>query len=324
MRLVFSVVLAWAVSQMVTFAGADFVEYPGKGKRVVLIAGDEEYRSEDSMPMLGKILSRHHGFHCTVLFSVSPEGVVDPNAQSSLTHPEALDAADAIVMLIRFRNWPDATMRRFDAAMKRGAPVIALRTSTHAFKFPASAAFKDYNAFGKRVLGEQWVTHWGVHKAEATRGIIESANASHPVLRGVSEVFGNSDVYEAAPPADATILMRGQVLAGMKPDDAAATYSKKRVDGTEQPVNHPMMPVAWVRELKGESGKTQRIVTTTMGAATDLTNEGLRRLVVNGVFWALGEEVPAKAEVTPVGNYEALMYGFNGYRKGVRPTDHGL
>jgi type 1 glutamine amidotransferase len=313
-----------AFSHVAVAAGADHVVYPGAGKNIVLIAGDEEYRSEDSLPMLGKILSRHHGFNCTVLFSLSPEGMIDPNAQTSLSHPEALDTADAIVMLIRFRKWPDETMRRFDAAMKRGVPVIGLRTSTHAFKLPADSLFKGYNTFGKRVLGEQWVTHWGKHMAEATRGVIEAAHASHPVLRGVSGVFGDSDVYEAAPPADATILLRGQVLAGMKPDDTSASYLKKRVDGVEQPVNDPMMPVAWVRELKTESGKTQRIVTTTMGAATDLASEGLRRLVVNGVFWALGQEVPTKADVTPVGTFEPLMYGFNAFRKNVTPASHGL
>lgn len=314
----------WALSQAAVSAAADHVTYPGSGKNIVLISGDEEYRSEDGMPMLGKILSRHHGFNCTVLFPLSPAGVIDPNADESLSHPEALDSADAIIMLIRFRKWPDETMKRFDAAMKRGVPVIALRTSTHAFKLPATSPFKDYNSFGKRMLGEKWLTHWGKHKSEATRGVIETANASHPVLRGVSDVFGNSDVYEAAPPADAKILLRGQVLAGMKPTDGPASYHKKTVAGIEQDINDPMMPVAWVRELKTESGKAQRIVTTTMGAATDLASEGLRRLVVNGVFWALGQEVPAKADVTPVGAYEPLMYGFNGFRKNVKPAEHAL
>lgn len=301
-------------------AADDHVTYPGSGRHIVLIAGDEEYRSEESLPMLGRILSSHHGFHCTVLFSVSPDGVIDPNAAVSLGHPEALDSADAIILLIRFRKWPDETMKRFDAAMKRGVPVIALRTSTHAFQFPASSAFKSYNDFGKQTLGEKWVSHWGRHKIEATRGVIEGANGSHPVLRGVGDVFGNSDVYEAAPPSDAVILMRGQVLTGMRPGDPPATYSKKRADGGEQPVNQPMMPVAWTRELKTPAGGTQRILTTTLGAATDLTSEGLRRLVVNGVFWSLGKEVPAKANVTPVGRYEPSMYGFNGFRKHVKPS----
>lgn len=325
MKLRITAASLWAFSHLAAVsAEPGHVTYTGNGKNVVLIAGDEEYRSEDALPMLGKILSKHHGFNCTVLFSVSPEGIIDPNAGASLTHPEALDSADAIVMLIRFRKWPDETMKRFDAAMKRGVPVIALRTSTHAFQLPGNSPFKDYNQFGKEVLGEKWVSHWGKHKAEATRGVVEAANASHPVLRGVSDVFGDSDVYEAAPPSDAKILMRGQVLAGMKPDDAPASYSKKRADGVEQPINDPMMPVAWVRELKTGSGKAQRIVTTTMGAATDLSSEGLRRLVVNGVFWALGQDVPAKANVTPIGTYEPLMYGFNGARKNVKPSSHGL
>ena len=309
-------------------AEKDWVEYQpgqgsGNGKHVVLIAGDEEYRSEEGMPMLGKILSQHHGFKCTVLFSVS-DGVIDPNAGTSLSNPAALDSADAIVMLIRFRKWPDETMAKFDAAMKRGVPVVGLRTSTHAFQLPGTSAFKSYNQFGKEVLGEKWVSHWGKHKVEATRGIVEPAQAGHPILRGVADVFGDSDVYEAAPPADAKILMRGQVLKGMKPADPPADYTKKRADGGEQPVNDPMMPLAWTREVKASSGATQKIFTHTMGAATDLQSEGLRRMVVNAVFWGLGMEVPAKADVTPVGEFKALMYGFNTFRKNVKPSEHGL
>lgn len=326
----FSVASLLLFSQVAAFSNdADFVTYsgaagPGKGKHVVLIAGDEEYRSEDGMPMMGKILSQHHGYKCTVLFSVSGEGVIDPNAAASLSHPEALDSADAIVMLIRFRKWPDEAMKHFDDAMRRGVPVIGLRTSTHAFQLPATSGFKQYNSFGKDVLGEKWVNHWGKHKVEATRGVIEPANASDPILRGVTDVFGDSDVYEAAPPADAKILMRGQVLVGMKPTDAPANYSKKRADGKEQPVNDPMMPIAWTRELKTESGKQQRIFCTTMGAATDLASEGLRRLVVNGVYWATGLDVPAKADVSTIGSFTPLKYGNNGFHKNVKPSAHAL
>jgi hypothetical protein len=82
------------------------------------------------------------------------------------------------------------------------------------------------------------------------------------------------------------------------------------------------MPIAWTREVPNEAGKTNKILCTTMGAATDLASEGLRRLVVNGVYWSLGLEVPAKADVSVVGTYEPLMYGFNGFRKGVTPASH--
>jgi len=299
----------------VEYAGG---EGPGKGKHVVLIAGDEEYRSEEFLPALGRILAVHHGFKCTVLFSVNDKGFIDPNNQQSMSNPEALDSADVIVTAIRFRKYPDEIMAKFDAAMKRGVPVVGLRTSTHAFQFKGDTQFKSYNNWGKEVLGEKWVSHWGVHKKEATRGIIENANAKHPVLNGVKDVFGNTDVYEAAPPADATILLRGQVLKGMNPDDEPADYKKK--DG--RAINDPMMPVLWVRELPRDGGDAQRIVTTTMGAATDLQNEDLRRAVVNGVFWGLRMDVPEKAKVDVVGEFQEIMYGFNSFRKEVRPSAH--
>ncbi len=62
-------------SSWLTYPGG---QGPGAGKHIVLIAADQEYRSEQSLPMLARTLSEHHGFHCTVLFSVNDEGLVDP------------------------------------------------------------------------------------------------------------------------------------------------------------------------------------------------------------------------------------------------------
>ena len=56
-----------------------------------------------------RFFRQRHGFKCTVLFSVNTNGVIDPNNGTSLTHPEALDSADAIIMSLRFRHWPDDT-----------------------------------------------------------------------------------------------------------------------------------------------------------------------------------------------------------------------
>jgi hypothetical protein len=82
--------------------------------------------------------------------------------------------------------------------------------------------------------------------------------------------------------------------------------------------------VAWTREYSNESGKANRILCTTMGAATDLQNEGLRRLVVNGVYWGLNLPVPAKADVTYVDDFKPTMYGFKGHRQGLKPSDHAI
>jgi hypothetical protein len=309
---------------------ADHVSYPGKegpgsGQHVVLLAGDEEYRSEEALPMLAEILSKRHGFKTTVCFSLNEAGEIDPKAGGSLSHPQALDTAEAIVMLLRFRYWDDETTKRFQAAMKRGVPIIALRTSTHAFNHPKDGPWGDWTwnseggGWGKKVLGETWVSHWGKHKVEATRGVIEPGAEASPLLRGVKEVFGDSDVYEVHPPTDVTVLMRGMVLEQITPDSGPALTTKKTVKGVEQPVNKPMMPIAWTRELKGAGDSSQKVFCTTMGAATDLLNEDLRRLVVNAVFWGLNLDVPEKADVNFVSDFQPSAYGFDGFQKGLKP-----
>lgn len=319
------------MSTVTAFAAAAepaYVVYPpgagaGNGKHIVFLTGDEEYRSEEGLPMLAKILSQRHGFKATVLFAVDPDGTINPDNQKSLPNAEALDSADAIVMLLRFRAWPDEQMKHFVDAYKRGVPIIALRTSTHAFA-AKEGGYQDYNDFGKRVLGEGWVNHWGKHKSEATLGVIAPKAVDDPILRDVGEIFGDTDVYEAYPPADAKVLVFGQVLSGMNPTDKPAQYTKKRADEKTQDVNGPMMPVAWTRVHKNDAGTENRIFCTTMGAATDLQSEGLRRMIVNAVYWGLKLDVPHEANVQYVGDYKPTAYGFKGYRKGVKPSEHTL
>jgi hypothetical protein len=311
-------------------SGKGWIFYPagvgaGQGKHVVLLAGDEEYRSEESLPMLAKILSQRHGFKCTVLFSAAADGTLDPTLGESLSQPETLASADAIITLLRFRKWPDATMKLFDEAIQRGCPVVALRTSTHAFQLPETSAYVAYNDFGKKVLGETWVNHWGHHKFEATRGVIETTASQSTLLQGVKDIFGDSDVYEVYPPADAMLLVRGQVLTTLEPSSLPAAHEKARMtDKVVQGINSPMMPVAWTRVVKNSAGKTNQIFCTTMGAATDFKNEGLRRLVVNATFWGLGLAVPAEADVTPVGDYKPSAYGFGDFRKDLKAADFEL
>ena len=304
-------------------------EGPGVGKHIVFIAGDEEYRSEEGLPQLAKILAFRHGFKCTVLFSIGEGGVIDPDVRDNQPGMEALDSADLCVMLLRFREWPDEQMKHFVDYYLSGKPIIALRTSTHAFD-NKEGAYKKFGmrseewpgGFGKHVLGETWVSHWGIHGQQATRGIIEPRASEHPVLRGVDDIFGTSDVYEAHPPADAEVLVRGQVVDGMGESDPPASNRKKTWQGIEQAVNEPMMPIVWLRSHRNEAGRTNGVMTCTMGAATDLLSEGLRRLLVNGAYWMVGLPVPDRADVSLVGIYEPSNFGFDGFRKGVRPSDH--
>ena len=351
-----------------TLMARDWVTYegkagPGKGKHIVFMAGDEEYRSEEGLPMMAKILAERHGFKCTVLFSINPpgwskreidefkkahkdapepkpgdpdpnDGSIDPNESANIPGMAALDSADLVVMLWRFRRPDEASMKHFADYLQAGKPFIALRTSTHAFQgLPAGphAKFNWQNnewkgGFGRQVLGETWVDHWGGHKSEATRGVIDAAAKDHPILRGVEDVFGDTDVYEAHPPADAKVILWGQVLKGMKPGSPPAEYKRKNRMGIEQGINDPMQPVLWVREYTNESGKVNRILTTTMGSATDLQNEGLRRLLVNAAYWMTGLEskIPARAAVDYIGEFHPTKYGFGDGKKGVKPAEHEL
>jgi hypothetical protein len=293
----------------------------GKGKHIVFISGDEEYRSEEGLPQLARILSERHGFKCTVLFSINPKtGEIDPLTKNNTPGLEALDSADLCVILLRFRAWPDDQMKHFADYYLAGKPIIALRTSTHAFDYPkdSTSPYARYHwqskewpgGFGKQVLGETWVAHHGAHKKEGTRGIIETAAKDNPILRGIEDVFGDTDVYTAAPPSDATILVRGQVTESLDPKSAPVAGKK----------NDPMQPVVWLREPTNEAGKKNRILTTTMGSATDLKNEGLRRLLINAAYSFTGLEVPAKADVKLVGDFQPTFYGFGEHKKGVKPA----
>ena len=301
---------------------------PGEARHLVLLTGDEEYRSEEGLPMLAKILSQRHGFKCTVLFALDPDGTINPDNNASVPGSEALDSADGIVMALRFRQWPDVAMQRFANAVARGVPIVALRTSTHAFRFPENSpsAFKHFNNFGREVLGENWVSHWGANRRGATRGIMEPGAEHDPILRGVRDVFGDSGVYETHPVAGSRILMRGQVLHGMSPTDEPDLQQRKqrKSDGQEQGINDPMMPIAWTRVHQNPNGKNNRVFCTTMGAATDLANDGLRRMVVNAVLWGFELPIAAQTDVRFVDPYQPTPYAFKGYRRGITPDDHAL
>jgi type 1 glutamine amidotransferase len=323
---------ALAADPWITFEGK---EGPGKGKHIVLISGDDEYRSEEGLPQLAKILSRHHGFDCTVLFEVDPQtGEIVPSQHGNIPGLEALKNADLMIILTRFRNLPDDQMKYIADYIDAGKPVLGIRTATHAFEVPAGKTYSRFNwnnardwngGFGRHILGETWVNHWGNHGSESTRGIIAPDMKGNPLVNGCDDIWVRTDVYEAHPTPDCKPVILGQVLKGMKPTDPPASYQKRDSKGRQQDVNNPMMPIAWIKEYKSDSGKSGRSFCTTMGAAQDLENESLRRLLVNAAYWCTGMEdkIPAKADVEIVGTYKPTRFGFDGFVKGRRPSDYG-
>jgi hypothetical protein len=290
------------------------------GKHIVLLAGEEEYRAEEGLPMLAKILSQRHGFKCTVLFSINPQdGTIDPGNQTNVPGLHLLNSADLMILQFRFRELPDADMKHFMDYAQSGKPIIALRTATHPFHYTRNTnspfARCDWRSkewpggFGRQVLGETWVAHHGIHGTEGTRGLIDGMQVSHPVLRSVKDVWGPSDVYTVKNlKTTDTVLMHGMVLQGMKSDSLPNT-------------GKALMPLVWVRDHTWVNGKTTRTITSTIGAAVDLQSEDLRRLCINASYWLTGLEVPAKADAACVGEFQPSPFAFGKFIKGVKPAD---
>lgn len=306
----------------VTYAGS---EGPGKGKHIVFVTGDEEYRSEEGMPQLAKILAAHHGFTCTVLFSINKgTGEIDPETLDNIPGLEALDSADLMVLFTRFRELPDADMKHIIDYTESGRPIIALRTATHPFNYlvNTSSPYAKYSwnngdetflgGYGRQILGETWVSHYGHHGVESTRGEIVASMKEHPIVRGCEDIWGDTDVYGInALTGDSQPLVNGIVLTGMNPTDPPSTEKTA------------VQPIAWIKTYTGESGKPSRIFTTTMGASRDLLSEGVRRMLVNAAYWGLGmeEQIPERNNVDIVGEYRPTPFGFGKHTKGLKPDD---
>ena len=299
---------------------------PGQGKHIVLVAGDDEYRSEESMPMLAKILSSRHGFKTTVLFPIDPStGDVVPNYQTNIPGLEQLASADLAIILIRFRELPDAQAKYLEDYLLAGKPIIGLRTSTHGFAYQKNKDSKfakwDWmskvpgweQGFGKRIFGETWINHHGIHAKEGTRALVDGVkqSANHPILRGVNDIWGPSDVYGIKSlPADAEVLVYGQSTAGMN-DQAPLIWEKS------------VMPIAWTKPYQLEGGKPGMAFASTLGASLDFQSADLRRLVLNASFWLLGmgDAVTPDLNVDYVGTYQPTPFGFDTFRKGMRVSD---
>lgn len=292
----------------------------GKGKHIVFLAGDHEYRSEESLPALARVLAKRHGFKCTVLFSLEKEtGDILPGS-SYMPGTDVLKSADLMVIFLRFQNFPKEQMQPIVDYLERGGPIVGMRTSTHAFKIPADSPFArfDYNykgddfkhGFGRQILGETWAGHYGKNHVMSTRLDIVPAQKDHPILRGVQQPWVHAGGYWTEPKSDSTVLAMAQPLSSMEADSPAAEGKKP-------------CPGVWIRNYESANGDKGRVFTTTYGASEDLLNDGFRRIMVNGCLWAMGmeDQIEPDLAVDFVGPYQPVTFSFGGHRKEVRPEE---
>lgn len=293
---------------------------PGHGKHIVFLAGDHEYRSEETLPALARILAKHYGFKCSVFFTTDPKtGFIEPGS-SNISGLEALKTADLLVVFLRFQDFPDDQMQQIVDYLDRGGPVVGFRTATHAFQIKRpDAKFRKFDwqnkddypgGFGRQILGETWVSHYGTNHKQSSRLLFNPEEQNHPILRGVKDVHVQSGGYTANPIEGSHVLARGQILDGMTPDSPPAR-------------DKDQVPVAWYRTYTSPSAKSGRVFTTTHGASEDLLNEGFRRMSVNAILWAVGLESSIKPDndISFVGPFHPSTFAFGGFVKGVKPAN---
>lgn len=304
-----------------------WLTYPAKNptadtRHVVFLAADQEYRSEECLPMLARLFAEKHDMHCTVLFALDGEGRVDPTAkikwqdktvEHDLPGLEHLESADAVVFYTRLLSLPPAQLERIYDYLDSGKPILTVRTGNHGFIDWDYRVNGERRRFGEHVCGGTFRGHHGRWSRDSTRGTPVPENAEHPVLRGVDDVWGTTDVYRTYPegeslPEGCVPLLMGQPLMGRSPDDEPNT-------------DLIPLPVAWVTEWTGNAGKTARVFHTTMGSARDFECEDVRRLVLNGILWGLEDEgaIRSDLDLGIVGEYSPRKSGFDYEKLGVRP-----
>jgi len=321
----------------------EYVHFVGESTKphIVFVSGDEEYRSEEVLPALAKIMNQHHGFNCTVLFAQDPRapGIINPNYGENIPGLQTLASADLMVNFTRFRALPDEQMQHIDNYLKSGKPLIGIRTATHAFHFKESAPVSKWahygnyyngddewkDGFGRLVLGEKWISHHGHHRHQSTRGIIADDVKKHPILTDIEsgDIWCPTDVYgvRLPLPEDSEVLVYGQVvnrqaeydendlLYGMRDTDYEIAESDADRPNKEDP-NNPLMPIAWTKSYQIPNGQAGKVFTSTIGASTDILNDATRRMYVNAIHVLTDQMIPDNANIDFVGTYDPTPFSF--------------
>ncbi len=297
---------------------------PGAGRHLVFIASDHEYHSEETCPAIARVLARRFGFKCTVLFGQDEEGFIQKGA-NHIPGMEVLGEADLLFLFLRFQDWDAEQMEPFTEYLKRGGPVVGLRTTTHAFKIKDKASpffrFSDNytgddfpHGFGKQILGLSWSNyggHYSRNHKQSVRIDVIPDKAGHPINRGVTDAWAYGGGYRADLGAECEVLAMAQPLVDIYP-------------GSEVLEGKAPQPAAWTRGYRFDGGPEGRVFTTVYGGSPDIVNRGFRRMLVNAVFWGLGleEQIDGEANVDFVGPYTPTFGRYTPTRNPkVKPSD---
>ncbi len=249
--------------------------------RVVCISAESEYGAATSLPELGRFLAINGGVHTETLQGSTARRGAQRNAIPGI---EALNRADLAVLFARRRALPPDQMRCLRTYLERGKPLIALRTSSHAFAVRGELpeGLVQWQAFDREVLGCRY--HGYPHGETRVRVVPEARG--HPILEGLRGPYQVRETMYLSTPlaASCTVLLMGHCVHGEGDDPR---YHKKPGDDV------PDQPLAWINTYKGA-----KVFYTSLGSGrASFTKPWFRRMLVNAVFWALEKPVPEKAKI---------------------------
>jgi type 1 glutamine amidotransferase len=197
--------------------------------------------------------------------------------------------------------------------------MVGFRTATHAFLYDGKGPHAKWNDdFGRKVWGQRWITHHGHHGERMLTDVKPvAAQKDHPVLRGVGPFQCPSWLYHVEGGGD---KIHGDYTPLLVGTSLVSSHAKGK-----NPERFPTtQPVAWTKTARLDTNKEARVFFTTLGHPHDFKAESMRRMVVNGIYWALGMEkqIPAGGcNADPVGGLDLTTAAFGGHKKGVRPAE---
>lgn len=242
-------------------------------KTIAIITGENEYHTEQTLPAFMQQELEWRGYSPVMVSA--PITVGDPN----FSNVEAIGKADVLVLSTRRRTPSKRMMELIRAHIAAGKPIVGIRTASHAFDAaPPSNDFEGWPKFDDEILGADYQGHYNNKPPNDSPTLIQrvSGQATHPILTGVaSEAFPvTSHLYKYRSLAPSVV-----------------TLVEGHVEGRPE-----VEPVAWINTAQG-----RRVFYTSLGNPADFEIPAFRRLLMNGLLWAMGDFIPpveAKAEET--------------------------
>jgi type 1 glutamine amidotransferase/nicotinamidase-related amidase len=252
----------------VDFVGGEPFKYSDQVKKVVMLIGDDEYKTEVTLPAFAETELRPIGIDVQIVHA-------DPKDKNNFPGMvEAVNSADLVLVSVRRRTPPKEQLDALKFHVAAGKPIVGIRTASHAWSLrnPKDVAAAEklglstWDKFDLDVLGGNYTNHYGAG-AKTVISVAKNA-AEHPILRGVavSELVGNGSLYKTSPLATATTPLLLGTIPGQNPE-----------------------PVAWTNQL---GDRKTRVFYTSLGHVDDFENPAFRKLLQNGVLWSLGALEP--------------------------------